>query len=491
MLGLGIFSPNAVGRCFMLTPFRITVAIVVLLVFAGLIYSQPQAAAPAAEQFQATLKRLQSEIGNLQGIIAQLKAGQKNETVKEPGAASPQNPTQNPTQDSATSRAKQARAAYNDARRLEDQKLYRAAVDAFADAIHLDPLNDAAFLHRGYCYHQLGDDAAAVADFTQSLTLQPDNSSAYVARATANAATGQRAQALNDADEAIRRDPKNTEAYLLRGRLYQQQGDSERSLADFNLAQSLSPKSEQPYLGRAETNLQDGKTDEAMADCDAAVRLNPNSFAAYLCRAHAYIQMGKSDRAVAEISRASRAAQSLDLPLAFLNDTWRALDPKLDPRSPAANSPRTPGPAVPAKTLEPAKAGSAPLAAVASQSARATPDPFAINGPASLERMAFTLIGQRNFAGAFVLLNRAIAIDPTRAQSYNTRGLLHLWLWHHDLAIADFSEAIRLNPALGSAYRNRANVRRALGDRKLAAEDDSKAEALSANARASVLAAKR
>jgi tetratricopeptide (TPR) repeat protein len=267
----------------------------------------------------------------------------------------------------------------------------------------------------------------------------------------------------------------------LRGRLYEQQGDSEKSLADFATAQTLAPKSEQPYLGRAETNLRDGKNDEAIADCDAAVRLNPNSFAAYLCRAHAYIQMGKSGRAVEEISRASRAAQSLDLPLAFVNDTWRALDPK----GAAAALSAVPAP-VQAGILEPRK----PALAQAALPARATPDSGAGNNP-PLERMAYDLIGQRNFAGAFILLNRAIALDPNRAAAYYVRGQLNLWLWHHDQAIADLSETIRLNPAFGNAYRNRAAARRALGDLKQAAEDDRKADALSSNSRAGALAAQR
>jgi tetratricopeptide (TPR) repeat protein len=171
MLGLGIFATNAIGRCFMLTPFRVNAAII-LLVFAGLLYSQPQAAAPAVEQLQGTLRRLQAEIKNLQDTIVLLKQDRKTDSAAAaaPGAPSTQNPTPTSTQDPAT-RAKQARATYNEARRLEDQRLYRAAVDEYAEAIQLDPLNDAAFLHRGYSFHQLGDYAAATADFTQSLAL--------------------------------------------------------------------------------------------------------------------------------------------------------------------------------------------------------------------------------------------------------------------------------------------------------------------------------
>ncbi len=89
--------------------------------------------------------------------------------------------------------------AYGRGRLFEDQKQYTAAIEAFSQAIELDPTSDAAFLHRGYCRYHLGDYGNAVADFTESLRLQPNNSQAYVARARAFADSGQTAQALTDA----------------------------------------------------------------------------------------------------------------------------------------------------------------------------------------------------------------------------------------------------------------------------------------------------
>ncbi|MEQ1946947.1 MAG: tetratricopeptide repeat protein [Bryobacteraceae bacterium] len=467
----------------MSTRSKIATASLITLSFAGYIYSQPQSS--PAEQLQATIQRLQNEIKALQNTLAQMKSGQKTAAQAPASEVNLSTTAQSAANPRSGPQIREARAAYNEGRRMEDQKLYRAAVEAYAKAIQLDSMNDAAFLHRAYCFHQLGEDNAAIADFTEALAVQPNSSRAYLGRATSYAAIGERAKALDDSDEALRRDPNSFESYLLRGRLYQQQGDSARALADFTAAQTIAPQSEQPYLSRAELNLRDGKTDEAISDCDAAVRLNPNAFSAYLCRAHAYIQMGKSDRAIEEVSRASQAAQALDMPMAFLNDTWQALDPK----APVQDRLRPPD-TVPAKSpTAPADSRKNTMQVKATGSAQPPLDLNAADTPRALEKLARSLAEKHDFSAALAALDRAVALDPTRAKTYDTRGRYHMWKWEYDKAIADFSEAIRLNPVYAPAYRHRGYAHRTVGDEKLAKQDYRKAYSVSG--KSSALTAKR
>jgi len=91
-------------------------------------------------------------------------------------------------------------------------------------------------------------------------------------------------------------------------------------------------------------------------------------------------------------------------------------------------------------------------------------------------------IQQNNFREALSNLNRAIALDPKRATSFNARGYANLRLGDLTTAIADFSEAIRLRPDYSNAYRNRAVARRRAGDPAGAAEDDRKAAEFSTSA---------
>lgn len=75
------------------------------------------------------------------------------------------------------------------------------------------------------------------------------------------------------------------------------------------------------------------------------------------------------------------------------------------------------------------------------------------------------------FEAALADYNEAIRIDPNYAKAYNNRGLVRSDLGDFQAAIADYSEAIRLNPNLALAYNNRGLVRRNLGDKQGALAD--------------------
>jgi len=86
-------------------------------------------------------------------------------------------------------------------------------------------------------------------------------------------------------------------------------------------------------------------------------------------------------------------------------------------------------------------------------------------------RQGRELIQKDQFTAAMKPLDRAIDSDPWSAPAYNLRGYAHLRLHQFDQAVADCSEAIRLQPNFLNAYENRASARRHLGDRAGAQAD--------------------
>jgi tetratricopeptide (TPR) repeat protein len=70
----------------------------------------------------------------------------------------------------------------------------------------------------------------------------------------------------------------------------------------------------------------------------------------------------------------------------------------------------------------------------------------------------------------------AIRLDPKNADAYYSRALSYDLKSDHDQAIADFTEAIRLHPNNAKFYAFRAKAYRALGEEVKAASDDRKAQ---------------
>ena len=72
----------------------------------------------------------------------------------------------------------------------------------------------------------------------------------------------------------------------------------------------------------------------------------------------------------------------------------------------------------------------------------------------------------------------AIRIDPYHAAVYELRGCVYGGLGEYDKAIADFTEVIRIKPDHAKAHFNRATAYEELGDADKAAADFAKAKKL-------------
>jgi tetratricopeptide (TPR) repeat protein len=74
--------------------------------------------------------------------------------------------------------------------------------------------------------------------------------------------------------------------------------------------------------------------------------------------------------------------------------------------------------------------------------------------------------------------SKAIKINPKFAKAYNNRGIAYTLKKKYDSAIADFSKAIELDPKNGKAYNNRAIVYSYQGETEKARQDLHKAQSL-------------
>jgi tetratricopeptide (TPR) repeat protein len=149
----------------------------------------------------------------------------------------------------ATAAETRFQVAYNRGVSAVKAQDWQEAVDAFSEAIRLDPKNVKPYRHRGGAYFRQKKPDFALADFSEVVRLDPDDAHSWYNRGLAYLQKKDDDRALADFGEAIRLDPRYTKAYLARSRAYADKGDEVRARADRQKAAELDPALEQARGG--------------------------------------------------------------------------------------------------------------------------------------------------------------------------------------------------------------------------------------------------
>lgn len=104
---------------------------------------------------------------------------------------------------------------------------YQEAIDAYTEAINLQPESDSLFVERARAYANLGDYQAALADLATALTLNHYNSGAYLLRAFTYGYLQDYDSALADANKVVELLPNSSCGFGLLGMIYHELGQYE------------------------------------------------------------------------------------------------------------------------------------------------------------------------------------------------------------------------------------------------------------------------
>ncbi|NIS79510.1 MAG: tetratricopeptide repeat protein [Anaerolineales bacterium] len=121
----------------------------------------------------------------------------------------------------------------------QEQGQLDLAIEAYTEAIAINPDFADAYLNRGVAYSEKGDFDQAIVDYNKAIEINPQFADAYSNRGVAYAVTGQYDQALVDLDKAIELDASLARTYFVRGALYSDLGEREKAMTDIEKALEL------------------------------------------------------------------------------------------------------------------------------------------------------------------------------------------------------------------------------------------------------------
>ena len=327
---------------------------------------------------------------------------------------------------------------------------WSAAIAAFEAALLLDPHLFAAQLDLALAELRNGRPEAARLYLTVCLQLEPDAIGLYLLRGLAiGQEAGRRRQAARGPDEAQGR--------LEADRLVR---DAE---ADFRKAMTLGPTDAERYslfLNRGTVRFLARNYAEAETDLAAAIQLEPNRLEARVDRGQVLRRLGRADEAVGELSRAiaidpNQSRLYRERALARLDDRQIAVGPAIgaatddltraielgeaDPPIRADNHARR-------ARLRYRQAHLEEALVDADAALRIAP----AHDDAALIRLQ-ALLDLKRYAEVVRGCDDAIARHPGAAELWELRGLARSSRQDFGEAVADFTQAVRLDPARSSA----------------------------------------
>ncbi len=369
-----------------------------------------------------------------------------------------------------------------------DKKEYEKAIADYSEAIQLDPKLAVAWNNRGVAWLGKNEYDKAIADYTEAIRLDPKLAVAWNNRGLAWYHKKEYDKAIVDFTETVRLDPKHAAAWNNRGFAWLGKNEYDKAIADCTEAIRLDPKLAVAWNNRGVAWLGKNEYDNAIADYTEAIRLDPKLAVAWNNRGKAWDAKGKRGKAIADYKKAARLDPHYEVPKP---------PPKASPAPPAKGQPaawktlpwvaaacwaalhafhhgESPpfGPLHPHTTrpgLGPWRGGSpfgdplhpyrprpfAPDLNPSSPVGPVVPDPLASLLANSHISSGDALYAKKNYDKAIADYNEAIRLNPKLAVAFNNRGNAWVGKMEYDKGIADFDEAIRLNPKLAVAFNNR------------------------------------
>jgi|GEM_PF-3194158 len=187
----------------------------------------------------------------------------------------------------------------------DDSLRYQDAVDAYKNAIAINPSDDMAYYNLGITYHHLNDRIGAIDSYRKSAALNPDNPKPVVAIADLLYSTGYIDEALQEYQKITERWPVNTDAFFSLATIYNKKGldtyaeQNYKKVIDLGTSNELTRKA---YINlsilAAKRESPEGEVSEAATYVQKALLMQPGDTEALYALGVIYYNRMMYDKAI-------------------------------------------------------------------------------------------------------------------------------------------------------------------------------------------------
>ena len=182
---------------------------------------------------------------------------------------------------------------------------YQEALNAFDNAIEIDPNNSEAWVGKGEALRIIGRNQESIDAFNKAIEIDPNNAFAWRSKGIVLTALGRNQEAITAIDRAMELDPNYLDALQFKGYALKGLGKQQEAAAVFQRIIELSEKliliNQDDFIlwhqkGNALHNL--GKYQEAVDAYDKAIKLNPNDAWTWDNKGNPLFALGRYQEAV-------------------------------------------------------------------------------------------------------------------------------------------------------------------------------------------------
>jgi len=333
-------------------------------------------------------------------------------------------------------------------------------------------------INRGLVLMRSGEGEMAIEAFDQAIELEPENANAHANRGIVKFHMGLLEEAEADIERAIDLDPSEAVAMNGRGLLAHEAGDYEEAVIAFSRSIRYSENNYWALSQRANAYVAMGEYDKALADADAMLALRPDDESTVIGKASVLLQADRPDEAIALIEDALLRNPENPTYLAVMADLQLMHG---DPESAVAAANGALLILVDDSALLLTRAigyyrqGDEVRWASGLAEARAA----AAGDPGALNNICWGLaLENLDLEGALGDCEAALELAPNAAGTMDSRGMVLLRLGRFEEALSQYDEALLIAPELAPSLYGRGMVKRALGRQSEGQADMDRAVAL-------------